>query len=170
MKVNEKRVKELLAAGVILLSIGLPFLYIGFQGIVYESKMTQWQTTDGTVLHSRVFDASIQNSEGVQPRFIPEVTFEYTVDGQRWTSNRLSNLYDHYQLPTTVEKIIQHYPAGTSVNVRYDPQNPSNAILTYQSPAKQPTYLFILFGWALILTSGVCFVCYYMYSQKFLQE
>ncbi|MCD4781758.1 MAG: DUF3592 domain-containing protein [Candidatus Omnitrophica bacterium] len=166
----DRRIKEILAAGVILLSIGLPFICIGFQGFVYESNMTRWEKTGGTVLHSRVFDASIQTEEGVQARFIPEVTFQYSVDGHQWTSNRLSNIYDHYYLPESVEKIIQHYPAGTEVTVLYDPQNPSEAILTYQNPSQYPTYLFIFFGLALILTSVVCFVSYYLYSKGCLHE
>ena len=170
MDAVHKRTKEILAAGVILLSIGLPFIYIGFQGFVYESKMVQWQKTTGTVLNARVFDASIQTKEGVQARFIPEVTFQYMVDGHPWTSNRLSNMYDHYFLPATVEKIIQQYPAGKAVEVLYDPQNPGEAILTYHSPSKYPAYLFIFFGLALVLTSAVCLMCFYFYSQNFLQD
>jgi hypothetical protein len=79
----------------------------------------QWPSVAGTVLLSQM----VEYSAGETNSSYPSVTYSYVVNGQALQSSRVSF---H---PSKSEKVVKKYPTGNSVQVFFDPQDPSTAVL-----------------------------------------
>lgn len=67
---------------------------------------------------------------GGRVKSIPSVLYEYEVNGQKYSSNRLMSMSmsvaGNVKL---VEKYVSRYRVGETITVYYDPNNPSDAVL-----------------------------------------
>lgn len=79
---------------------------------------TQWAHTHGTVL-----SATVQVGSGRTAS--PLVLYAYEVNGQEFRGHRVRAR----QGTCDASHVIQRYPAGSSVVVHYDPNDPSNSAL-----------------------------------------
>jgi hypothetical protein len=79
----------------------------------------QWPSVPGTV----VFSGMTADTMGDTATFSPVVTYSYAVNGQVLQSSRI-----RYS-PVRSRKILDRYPRGSTVQVFFDPQRPSTAVL-----------------------------------------
>ena len=80
----------------------------------------QWPSVPGTVVFSQWVN---YNTPGDTPSSAPEVRYSYVVNGQTWQSSTVKFGGVGRQ------KILDKYPKGNPVQVFFDPQRPSNAVL-----------------------------------------
>ena len=104
----------------------------GYMWMEQGERIDSYESTEATVLSSEV-DVEVRNdpdSSGRERTYYPEVTYEYTVDGQTYES---SNVMPGPGRSSTgenrAESLVEDHPEGETVTAYYDPENPSNAFL-----------------------------------------
>lgn len=116
-------------------------------------ESADWPRTRGWVETSRVQRFS-RTGGRVEPRL--ELSYSYTVDGQTYEGRRV-------RLPAPIPKMLRdgpqqitgRYPAGLEVDVYYDPQDPSRAVLERGAPTA--AYLPVALGVAMALVGAASF-------------
>jgi hypothetical protein len=104
----------------LLFLIVFPFaIYKAWKNVQMAKASVNWATTTG-----RITTADIKK---VMFRRQPQITYSYSVNGQPYTSQRVS--FAGGYKPKEVDSILARYPAGGEVTVAHDPQNPAEATL-----------------------------------------
>lgn len=126
----------ILLVGLLFIAIGL-FLVFRARSIGREFKSSgNWQSAPGRIESSEVVthEQPREAGEKQQFRYIPTVTYSYAVAGAPFQAKRIGfNTSTLIHQNAAVEK-LQPYAVGASVNVYYDPQNPSLAVLERSKP------------------------------------
>jgi hypothetical protein len=65
----------------------------------------------------------------------PAVVYEYEVSGQRYESKRIRQSPGlNRGVPDFAEEVVRRYPAGSSLDVRYNPRHVSESVLEPRVP------------------------------------
>ena len=133
----------------LLLTVGiigfvLLFLNAVFLGIIFFMRrkmaaVSQWPSTMGSVLSSRIEQRS--SSEGGYTDY-PVVQYSYQVGGQTFQTIKLAPGPEVGG--TGARKVVARYPAGAQVMVFYNPQNPAEAVLERKAPAQWIMWLILV--------------------------
>lgn len=118
--------------GLMLLTIvpfiitGIALFLWGWRGQHNASKSQSWPGTMG-----RIVSANVEQSRGSEgTTFYPQIIFEYDVQGQRLQSNKINfGAHASYGMISVAQNKILQYPAGRLVQVFYNPENPTEAVL-----------------------------------------
>ena len=124
--------------GFVLLILNVIFLTIIFFMRRKMAAVSQWPSTMGTVMMSRIEQRS--SSEGGYTDY-PVVQYSYQVGGQAYQSYKLAPGAEVGG--TGAGKVVARYPAGAQVMVFYNPQNPSEAVLERKAPAQWLMWLIL---------------------------
>jgi hypothetical protein len=92
-----------------------------------ESK--HWPSTTGTIIHSSVESGFTNVGGGGALVVRPNVTYEYEVAGQKFTSSRLAIIEINTANEESAREKADKYAPGQRVQVYYDPHKPSFAVL-----------------------------------------
>jgi hypothetical protein len=104
----------------------------------------QWPSVQGAIVSSEmVMDTSTSSDIAT---WSPVVTYSYTVNGQALQCSRVKFS------PARGKKVVAKYPKGNAVQVFFDPQQPSSAVLEKGGSTK----VMLLVGVAVIV--GCCLV------------
>ena len=124
--------------GFVLLILNTIFLAIIYFMRRKMAAVSQWPSTMGTVVMSRIEQRS--SSEGGYTDY-PVVQYSYQVGGQAFQSLKLAPGPEVGG--TGARKVVARYPAGAQVMVFYNPQNPSEAVLERKAPAQWLMWLLL---------------------------
>ena len=132
----------------LLLSLGLvgAGYYVawewGWPALGRARESGDWPRTQGGIEHSRVVIFSPTGGR-VKPRL--ELAYTYVVDGTTYTGHRvrLPGPLD-LGLGDDPQQLAARYPSGLQVDVHYDPQDPSRAVLEPGAPPE--AYLPVVVG------------------------
>lgn len=105
------------------------FDYKVAEGIVKQSRVSQWPSVEGRIARSSIGESS--GGEGGTV-YGADIAYAYTVNGTRYTSIRLS--YGKLgggrsSVKTTARRTLTQFPLNAPVTVRYDPRDPSQAVI-----------------------------------------
>lgn len=125
--------------GFVLFILNAVFLGIIFFMRRKMAAVSQWPSTMGSVLSSRVEQRS--SSEGGYTDY-PVVQYSYQVGGQTFQTIKLAPGPEVGG--TGARKVVARYPAGAQVMVFYNPQNPSEAVLERKAPAQWIMWLILV--------------------------
>jgi hypothetical protein len=115
-----------------------------------------WPSVKGKVLAFEVVESSGITPEGSPfSTFKPVIRFIYTVNGTEYTSIQIGQAARAANDPITLQ-MADHFPVGRKVKVFFDPQNPSEAILSPQIPVAKP----VLTAGIVILLIGLLTACF----------
>ena len=114
-----------------------------FLGIIFFMRrrmatVSQWPSTMGTVMMSRIEQRS--SDDGYTD--YPVVQYSYQIGGQAYQSMKLAPGPEVGG--TGARTVVAKYPAGAQVMVFYDPQNPSDAVLERKAPAQWLMWLLLI--------------------------
>ncbi len=113
--------------GVIFTTVGFCVMFFWGWPVLQKAKAsTSWPSVKGVVTSSRVVQT--RGDKGVSYR--PEVLFDYTVDGEKYSQGNVR--YDgnwSTNVTTYANRVVNKYKVGTEVNVYYDPADPFEAVL-----------------------------------------
>jgi hypothetical protein len=112
-----------------------------------------WPTAEGTIVESHL---DLSTGGDPRPDRSSRIRYRYRVGDHEYEGDRIQLLT--WLLPT--RRLIEGYPVGRRVDVRYDPQNPGNAVLRVGTGL--PVQIGALFGLlaaeavlaAVVLTDG----------------
>ena len=122
-------------------------IFVIVQGILARKRAKEtesWPTVPGTVLSSEVITSQRYDSDAPghqRTTYTPSVNYQYSVMGQVYTSKRIS-FGEKNAGRKKCNEIVARYPAGSPVNVRYNPEKPDEAVL--ESSARGSTGNIIL--------------------------
>jgi len=113
----------------------------------YQARANAWPVTQGEVVSSVVEQRHSTENGKTRATYLPVVEFAYSVGGNRLHSRQVKLGLEISGSESFAQGIVTRYPAGTPVDVHYDPQDPSNAAL------ENPTET----NWILLGVALACF-------------
>lgn len=118
--------------------LGFVCLSSGMQSVVSLVLSRRWPTVEGIVVESTVLtpreareyatpgeDASLPSRE--PSGYVPLVRYEFTVDGTRYESARISPFDGPISRRHWAAAVVDRYPRGSPVSLRYDPADPTRS-------------------------------------------
>jgi hypothetical protein len=138
-RVSEQPKVRPLAAGLPFILFGVVVVLIALLVVKRGEANRSWQFVPGEIIeagHRVVVDRGAKRSKSA-PAYYPSWVYEYTVDGERFTSHRIREGEPDYgyNTPEAADRAASaRFPVGTPVTVFYDPANPASARL-YQGVA-----------------------------------
>ncbi|MBM90132.1 MAG: hypothetical protein CMJ35_00765 [Phycisphaerae bacterium] len=98
--------------------------YLSVPGVVVQSRVDARTDSDGTT-------------------YTPLVEYEFEVDGQSYRSDQHSMFVFGTSMRKDAQRVIDRYPVGKDIEVHYDPDDPSEAVLDLSDRAIP--YVLLLF-------------------------
>ena len=121
----------------ILALVGLVVAVLGIRDVIRTLRPAGWPTTQGRVLSTQVrrdsasFINWYSNTTARWDRFF--LRYSYSVGGQQYYGNRIDGLSSTDGSPYALRN-QERYAAGAAVTVRYNPRDPSDAVLETPIP------------------------------------
>lgn len=135
--------------------IGVATIGYGTYGVIQAKRAATWPTTQAEIEACKT--QSHQNSKGSS--YACEVDYHYQVDGNSYHGDRIAFGYSSTNYERPHKQIERHLKKGRYVQVHYNPQDPSQSVLSTGTSAN--TWLPIVFGttWLTICGAiwGMCF-------------
>ena len=130
--------------GVLALAIGgfgLAILAIVLSSLREAAAMKRWPVAQGRVLSAKVEEyrqSTSRGTGGARDRMIlyrPVLLYEYEVAGKRFRGSRIAQSPGLDRgVPEFAEKVVERYPDGSAVAVRYNPKRPDESVLEPRVP------------------------------------
>ena len=143
-----------------LIAVGVLFMYRAVSGRLKSKKAQQWPTVTGRVLSSEVVEDRLRSATGKATiAFIPDISYEYIVNGQAHTGNSVifgETVYDYI----SASRICEKFAVDTEPRVYYNPERTDESVLLPQATeglrSLVPGIFFIVSG-ILIGVMGIVF-------------
>ena len=124
--------KNLILA-IIITFVGVGVCIWGIGTLGKAKASSAWPTTGGKVITSKV-EKHKKTSGSTRKRrrsttYKAQVLYEYTVDGIRYSSKKVSFGEYSSSNPTHARQIINRYPEGKNVKVYFNPDKPNVSVL-----------------------------------------
>lgn len=136
-------------AGVVMVAIGLVAALATrdvFAGALFYTRRAK---TDGVVTSSRVLaggEATAEMQRRAQTSehrttgdvgYVPAIEYQYSVGGRSYEGDRVAPFEGSIGKRSRAQQIVDRYPRGRVVTVRYKPGNPEDAVLGRFVPASR---------------------------------
>jgi hypothetical protein len=121
---------------------GLAILAIVASSLREAAVMKRWPIAEGRVLSARVEEYRKSVSRGVGGArarltlYRPVLLYEYRVTEKRFQGTRVAQSPGLDRgVPEFAQKVVERYPNGSTVAVRYNPKRPDESVLEPRVPA-----------------------------------
>ena len=112
-----------------LIAVGILFMYRAVQGRLKTRQAQAWPTVKGLVKTSEAVEDRYRNPTGKATiAFVPDVVYEYTVEGQTYTGNSVIFGQSNYDY-LTASRICEKFAVDTTPDVFYNPSNNAESVL-----------------------------------------
>ena len=135
---------QLLVCGLFSLA-GLGLMLTAAFDLRKANRAKTWPTAQGRILSSRL--AEVSDSDGII--YKAAVLYEYRVNGMDYRSDVWQVRAGSSSFTRAATKVVERYPAGATVTVYFNPEDPSDAML---EPGKVSWSL--LFGGVMFASVG----------------
>lgn len=109
--------------------IGLILLVWTISQLVKLRMSHGWPSTMGSVIESKIQTGDYRR--GGNYKYQPMVHYKYIVQGQNYTSSRITIEDASYDDVTVPQQIIDKYPLNKQVVIHYNPSDPQDAVLEF---------------------------------------
>jgi len=124
--------------------------------ILKTQKSRSWPTASGTILDSSMEAHHNRDEDGdIKTTYGASIQYKYLVDGQEFQGNRRTFTNVRTSSVRNTEKILERYPLGSSVDVFYDPDDPSSSVLEPGVGAGTYILLAVAIGFFIFGIAGV---------------
>jgi hypothetical protein len=118
------------AFGGVFVLLGIVAFCGGRSVRTYIDRVAQWPSVTGKIVTSKVSTATVRTGRFVRSDPVADVQYTFSVDGKDYRGVHLRPLPMLHMKPEgTPDELVARYPAGRSVQVHYDPRDPSAAVL-----------------------------------------
>jgi len=114
----------------------LVFLMIGGAIISFAIRMAakarqslSWPSIEGEISHSAVLYQTNTTDRTAAPTWKADIAYRYKVGGRNYSSSRISILDFASSSTSRAENIVSRYPDKSTVQVYYNPTDPSDSVL-----------------------------------------
>jgi len=139
----------LAGAGVLLLLLGALLIGVGLFALQRRGASRGWPQAAAAIEVSEVRPETFSETE----MYKLVIRYRYGAPGGTFTSNHLATTGRLYRKPAAAQKIVDRYPVGSSVMARYNPDDPSEAMI--EPEGASGGLMFILFGLLCLLPPAV---------------
>jgi hypothetical protein len=138
---------------ILTFAVGIGILAFGFWCLYLETRARRWSTCQGTITRSETEKSTFYNQGVKSAMFVPAIEYEYVVNGKTYRSKVRS--FSNWSLGDrlSASEILSKYKQGAQVVVRFDPRNPSRAVLEY---GVGPGSVFSICLGALLIIVAIC--------------
>ena len=134
---------------IFLLVIGAAGAVGGVIMLSTSLKIRSWPVVQGRIVEKGVGPSTTTGASRPGRYFEPRVTYDYTVDGKAFQGHRIGMTTEAYD-EDKARRVVAALP--DTVEVHYDPSNPSDAVL--QPSAIGMSLLVLIFGAIAVLVGG----------------
>ena len=129
-----------------ILIFSLLFTRYGMGEIQIQMSSKDWPAVEGQIVSSQVtFDGDWED-----PMWNAQVCYVYSVNGISYSSRKVAAGSGTYGSDHSAQEVVDRYPQDSTVNVFYDPNSPSTAVLEVgRSSGAFSATLILLIGWFL---------------------
>jgi hypothetical protein len=118
------------ACGAVFALLGIVAFCGGRSVRTYIDRVAQWPSVTGKIVTSKVSTATVRTGRFVRSDPVADVQYAFSVAGKDYRGMHLRPLPMLHMKPEgTPDELVARYPAGRSVQVHYDPRDPSAAVL-----------------------------------------
>lgn len=139
--------------GIAMTAAGIICFIIGRNTLKTARASKKWPAVQGKITSSGT--AQMNTLQG-GPAYAASVKYEYEVDGKKYNADRISMGQYGTGGGGHAKAEAAKYPAGKTVAVHYDPQNPSQAVL--EPGGAVFTSVFLLFFAVILAPVGLLFL------------
>lgn len=140
--------------------LGVVFMYRAVGGRLKAKKAQSWPIVSGRVVSSEVVEDRLRSATGKATiAYVPDISYEYTVNGTRYTSSTVIfgvKTYDYI----TASRICEKFSVESEASVYYNPADAQDSVLLPQATeglrSVIPGIFFIVTG-MLIGVMGILF-------------
>ncbi len=127
--------------------IAIVFVFLAMRSRRKVSAAQNWPTATGKVTFATVETRHSHSSEGgTTTAHYPKIIYEYTANGQRYQSDRITFGSDvGYGNYNRVLQKVASYPINSMVQVYYNPDNPAEAVLEKTAPSSNLFLIIAIF-------------------------
>jgi hypothetical protein len=114
---------------------------------------TRWPTVTGTITASRYQESPVGTADGDEHvHYFANVAYRYVVEGRTFNCERIAfhGIDPHTRL-LVVQSIVDRYPVGAAVPVRYNPDDPGEAVLEVRRPSLVTPAIITAIGMVLLV-------------------
>jgi len=143
--------------GLVFFAIGIAVTTWGWNVLGNAKASTSWPSVEGKVVSSEVERERTSRRSGGRRRtsttYEAAIHYRYTVNGTEYSSDRVS--FGEYSSSNRAhaQGIVSRYPAGKTVQVYYDPNDPEVAVL--ESGTSWSCYIPIGIGIAFVIVGAL---------------
>lgn len=144
--------KGALISNIAIILIGIGLVFFGYNGYTSQNQALENPINSSATVTETGIDR--QSGGRGAPEYQPEIMFEYSYEGQDYTS---SNMYpggqkpEDYNVESNAREVVDRYSQGSEITVNVPPENPGEAFIKAKK-TNNPLIgmgaglLFILFG------------------------
>lgn len=147
----------LIIAALVLIcaAFGIYMIYGGMRSRKLAQASETWPAASGAVLSSEVTTHTVRTKQARTTTYTPRVTYSYAVGGSSYQGSTIRFGDVSSGSPTVAQVLVDKYPQGAAVSVRYDPAEPSRATLETAMPGRGQVIAGIFFIVVPLLIVGV---------------
>ncbi len=112
--------------GALTLLLALGFFVQSVRLFFRVRESDRWPGTEGVVTSA---DIEHEPRRPLGMEFFPRITFEYEVEGRRYTGRRWRRGATGFQHQEDAKQVLARYPVGARVTVYYSPADPERSLL-----------------------------------------
>lgn len=165
MKRNRDAEMYVLLAMSLILLAGMSVMVVFWYRFATEVEDSQsWPSTAGRVLATEVKLSEVESCSGsgwgetctTTTNYCPRVSYQYVAGDRPYVGDRLALGGSCFGSRAEAEELLERYPAGAEVEVYYDLDDPSRAILVREVVPSLPGWVVGLMWFGVIVSLGVC--------------
>jgi len=132
----------------ILIGVGVLITIVIVISIIKGRRSQQWPSCSAVVTRSEVEIRKDYDEDGEHTYYYPRIFYTYEVDGETYNGARYKML-DASMSQRKSYALTSNYPAGASIDIYYDPEDPAQSVI--EAGAQFYLYIFLILSLGLTI-------------------
>lgn len=150
----------LLPFSALIMALGAALALHGGVQLAQVLRARQWRQVPAVITRSELKSVAMPHQGKPKARFLPVIEYQYSVDNQIYTGQRISLVNDEYLAsePDAVNRLLRRYPVRATPIVYHHPRHPEQSVLRPEGDASaRRRYGWYVMGGMLLILLGLGF-------------
>jgi hypothetical protein len=127
-----------------------------------QQRARSWSETQARVVRAMVRDRTHGHGKYKAVKAVPDIAYDYDVLGRSYRGNRVRFGMVEFNLPSNAQALVDRYPEGAIIGIRYNPANPGESVIEPVANAQTGMKVALAICWFLV-AFGVSFAAFFVY-------
>ncbi len=127
-----------------------------------QERARSWGETQARVIRAVVRDKTHGYGKYKAVKAVPYIDYEYQAGGRSYRGSRVRFGVVEFNLTSSAQALVDRYPEGGIIRIRYDPANPVESVIEPVANAQTGMKVALVICW-LLLAFGVSFGIFFVY-------